>query len=214
MGAITFDSRSGGEPAASLISGVRPRRLERHRPRPTTRAVQRSGLLIAQFARAAGAALAPATARRRRLGLSPRLHRERDSGRLLVQCQRPTGTRCRAGRCSSWWPGHCARLGHGTIWSAKNYELACATPELLTVNESGRRGPMGLVVVACTSSSASSRGRRRNGECDVSIVSCSTPSRLATASGSRPGRERSRRHRMKLRGAAGVPDENIAGLQH
>jgi len=61
-------------------------------------------------------------------------------------------------------------------------------------------GPTGRVVVAWTRSSASSRGRLRNGECDVSMVSCSTPSRCATVSASQRGIARSCRHRMKLRG--------------
>ena len=64
----------------------------------------------------------------------------------------------------------------------------------------GDSGAMGVVVVACRSSSASSRGRDRNGECDVSIVNCSTPSRRVTVSASHCGIDRSCRQRMKLRG--------------
>ena len=51
----------------------------------------------------------------------------------------------------------------------------------------GTSGPVGVVVVACTSNSASSRGRLRNGECDVSIVNCSTPRRRVTVSASHRG---------------------------
>ncbi len=59
---------------------------------------------------------------------------------------------------------------------------------------------MGLVVVACTNSSANSRGRLRNGECDALMDSCSTPRRRATVSASHRGMERSCSQTMKLRG--------------
>jgi len=55
------------------------------------------------------------------------------------------------------------------------------------VHQFGTSGPTGFVVVACTSSSATSRGRLRNGECDVSIVNCSTPSRRLTVLASQRG---------------------------
>jgi epoxide hydrolase len=45
-------------------------------------------------------------------------------------------------------------------------------------------GPTATVVVACTRSSANSPGRLRNGECDVSIGSASTPRRFAVRSAS------------------------------
>ena len=76
---------------------------------------------------------------------------------------------------------------------------------LLRCGYCGISGATGVVVVACTSSSASSTGRLRNGECEESIVSGSTPRRVATTSESHRGLERSCGRRMLTAGQIGSP---------